>query len=354
MKDLTGTKLKDEVTNLGILENESLHKLERKGFINCIRQIDEQNDHSEALWETLGEILAFTPIGDENITELKNEAKFLTFLSSFLTSAFQRKRSDDEDFVSVIDPSYFKNSLEDCLSDPIRLEHFQRMIKHKCLTWAEFYAIKLLWNNAPDLLIERVENEAKCLDVEFSITETIRLSLLGQIINEISLSHQFNQISGSQQEALLNSSLSFIKWLGWNILKQTLIVRNDLKSINQQVSNFNSGEQFQFYGWILNQIPKSDENEKFLGEIISELHDSLPQDINSTDLKSLVNTLKGHMHQLGWIEVWQFNDIINPLLNSSRAKYDDACNIWLKDLIDYFPRGRNTGLPCSVCRAISG
>ena len=124
-----------------------------------------------------------------------------------------------------------------------------------------------------------------------------------------------------------------------------MIVRNDLKSINQQVSNFNSREQFQFYGWILNQIPKSDENEKFLGEIISELHDSLPQDINSTDLKSLVNTLKGHMHQLGWIEVWQFNDIINPLLNSSRAKYDDACNIWLKDLIDTLEKkGRNGSL----------
>jgi len=334
LKDLSGADLKDKMTELGILENESLHKLEKKGFINYIKEMDGQLTNSEAAWNVVGEILAYGPVGDENITELKGETEFITFLSTFLSSSFQRERTDDEDYVSVIDSCYFKSSLEDCLSEPVRLEQFHRMVKHKCLTWAEFYSIKLLWSNAPEVLIEHIEKVVKDLSDEYSSSETIRLSLLGQIINEISLSQQFGNVNNFQLETLLKSNLSFVKWLGWNTLDQKLKVQSDIEGVSTQVSTFSAKEKVQFYGWVLNRRFKTEENSKLCERLTSELHSSLPSKICNKDLNLLIDSMRGHIKQLGWMELWQFNDTINPLLISSRANYDDACMIWLEDLLN--------------------
>lgn len=334
LRGLAGVDLKSKMTELGILEKESLHKLEKKGFINCVREIGRGLANSESAWNIAGEILAYTPVGDDNLTELKKETKFIVFLSAFLSSSFQRRVTDDDNYVSVIDPRYFKSSLEECLSDPVRLEQFHRMVKHKCITWAEFYAIKLLWDNAPELLIEHIESEISHLNDEFSSVDTIRLSLLGQIINEISLSHQFGNINVYQQEVLLNSNCHFVRWLGWNVIEQKLKTQSDIEAILTQVSTFNSNEQVQFYGWVLNRTSKGEENSEFCEKLTSKLYSSLPLKISNKDLNILIDSMRGHMKQLGWMELWQFNDIINPLLISSRANYDDASKIWLEDLLN--------------------
>jgi len=334
LKGLSRADLKNKMTELGILENESLHKLEKKGFINCLKEIEGQLTNSESAWTIVGEILAYSPVGDDNLTELKSETKLIAFLSAFLSSSFQQEIADDEDNVSVIDPCYFNSSLKDCLSDPIRLEHFHRMVKHKCLTWAEFYTIKLLWNNAPELLIDRIEEEVSYLNGEFSSKETIRLSLLGQIINEISLSQLFGNVNDFQQKALLNSNLPFVRWLGWNIIEQKLQTLNDIEDVSTQVSTFSTEDQIQFYGWALNRMSKREENKELCKKIISKLHSSLPPEVLNEDLSLLIDSMRGHMNKLGWMELWQFNDIINPLLVSASVKFDDASKIWLKDLLD--------------------
>ena len=42
--------------------------------------------------------------------------------------------------------------------------------------------------------------------------------------------------------------------------------------------------------------------------------------------------MRGHMWKLSWTEPWLFQDVINPLLESERAKYDDAAAIWCQEL----------------------
>ena len=44
--------------------------------------------------------------------------------------------------------------------------------------------------------------------------------------------------------------------------------------------------------------------------------------------------MRGHMRQLAWTEPWLFQDVVFPLLQSGRAKFDDACGIWMQELAD--------------------
>ena len=42
--------------------------------------------------------------------------------------------------------------------------------------------------------------------------------------------------------------------------------------------------------------------------------------------------MRGHMLHLAWAEPWLFKDVIYPLLENDRAKFDDACDIWVQEL----------------------
>ncbi|WP_426357423.1 VPA1262 family protein [Pseudocolwellia sp. HL-MZ19] len=334
LKGQAGNDLKNKMSESGTLENDSLHQLEKGGLFNCLGEMDGELGNFTEAWNIIGDILAHSPVGDDNLKGLKNETKFLAFLSDFLSSSFQRETIDNETDISVIDSSYFKSTFKDCLHSGISLHHFQSMVKHKCLTWAEFYTIKFLWCHAPEVLLEHIDREVNWLNEEFSPSETIRLSFLGQIINEISIDYQFNNITDSQRQALLRSNNNFVKWISWNVVEQQLKASSSRTAMFKLISTFSPNEQIQFYGWALNRISKEQKNSELCEKLKTELHQSLPQRLLNDDLELLIDSMRGHMNQLGWMELWQFNDIINPLLTNSRANCDDACKIWIEDLLD--------------------
>lgn len=341
LKGLCSNELKQKMDELDILQNESLDSLSKEGLFNCLNEMEGELSDFMTTWNIIGDILAHTSTGDANVDELQFEPKFLAFLSDFLSCSFQRKPVHDEKEVSVIDPSYFKKTLKELLKSSTQVHHFFQSTKYSILTWAEFYAIKYLWWYAPESLIALVEREVKYLAIEFQPTDTVRLSLLGQVVSEISMCSELGVISERQQKQLFESDISLMNWLGWNTFEQQLQSSNELELTFDGLSNFSYIEKLQFVGWAIHLNARHSNNPKLYESLIVQLNEILPEKIPYHDFELLIESARGHMRQLGWAEPWLFRDIVQPLLNSERVDYEDVCKVWFKDLLELLTQENN-------------
>ncbi|WP_149983169.1 VPA1262 family protein [Pseudoalteromonas rhizosphaerae] len=331
LKGLSGDDLRSEMTAQGILQRESLISLTNTGLFNCLEEIEGELSDFMASWEVIADILAHIPTGDSSIDELKSETKFLAFLSEFLSYSLRKKPSFDHQETSVIAPNYFKQTLHEFIHSSLQIQHFVQSTKYKPLTWAEYYAVKYLWKFSPGALIALVERESKLIATEYQLEDVVRLSILGQVVSEISLSSEFDAISEKQNAALIKSNIAMLKWFGWNSLEQQLQSSVDL-SIDK-LSDLSNSEQLLFLGWAINKNAKNPKNQLFYENQINLLYELLPDQIPFCDLESIIDSLRGHMYQLGWAEPWLFKDVIEPLLHEKRVSFEEVCKIWLEDLI---------------------
>lgn len=206
LKGLSGDSLIKKMNELGLIQNESLHDLPDEGLFLCLTEIDGELTDFMETWKIIGEILARTITGDSNLEKLKFESEFLLFLAKFLSNSFQRNHLNDDSEVSVIDPIYFRKTLGELTQSSIWVRNFFQSTKYSALTWAEFYTIKYLWQYEPKLLIDIAENE---LITEFNSTNIVKLSLLGQIVSEISLSLEFHSVSEENLNVLMASKIAW-------------------------------------------------------------------------------------------------------------------------------------------------
>ncbi|MCG2607874.1 hypothetical protein LZZ98_04890 [Acinetobacter sp. SM34] len=333
LKGLSGDNLIKKMNELGLIQNESLHDLPDEGLFLCLTEIDGELADFMETWKIIGEILARTITGDSNLEKLKFERKFLLFLSKFLSNSFQRNHLNDDSEVSVIDPIYFRKTLVELTQSSIWVRHFFQSTKYSALTWAEFYTIKYLWQYEPKLLIDIAEKE---LVTDFNSTNIVELSLLGQIVSEISLSLEFHSISEENLNVLMASKIALFKWLGWNALEQAILSSSDLTTISDKLSNFKYIEKLHFLAWILNRNSEKTNYLDAYKNILDELWKTFPEQIPYEDLVTFIDAARGHMHKLTWSGMWLFKDIIQPLLDNKRISFNDAWCIWLKDFIEIF------------------
>jgi hypothetical protein len=80
--------------------------------------------------------------------------------------------------------------------------------------------------------------------------------------------------------------------------------------------------------------------------LVAALHEALPTTIPADELRHLVDSLHEHMQHLAWAEPWLFQNVVFPLLRNNRANTDDACEIWVQELVDFV--GARTETPDAV------
>lgn len=333
LKGLCGNELKGKMAELGFLQSESLHGLSKTGLFHCLNEMNGELSAFMAAWEVIGDILAHTSVGDLSMEELQSEINFLSFLSDFLSCSFHRKLNSDEQETSVIDPSYFQKPLKEFIHSSTQIHHFLQLTKYSILTWAEFYAVKYLWRYLPKSLLPLIERESKLLAKEYQPIDAVRLSLLAQAVSEMSLCSEFHGISDKQQEKLIESDIALMNWFGWNSLEQQLLSSPEFELAESKLSDFTYAKQIQFIGWALNRNANNPSNRQFYENLITQLKKLLPAQVPCCDLELLIDSSRGHMHQLGWAEPWLFGDVVEPILNDKRVGFEDVCNIWFRDLI---------------------
>jgi hypothetical protein len=331
LQGLSGDPLKERMTALGLLKDDTLALPETAGLRDCLDQRAGDFAEFTATWEVLGEMLAHSSSGEARFHGLESERGFLEFLARFLDASFNRAHDEVNKELAVIDARFFRESFETLLHSSYRPEHLFHATKYAALTWPEYFTIKFLWWYAPDALLLIAETQMANVPIEPQGLDVVRLSLLSQIVSEISLSVEFD-ISEAQRDRLLQSRNGALQWMGLNAIERALEKPEGFAAAPRVIAAFSYPVQVQALGWMINRAARKPEKAQIYNDLVAALHRTLPTPIPATDLRQLVDSMRGHMRQLGWAEPWLFRDVVSPLLQNDRANTDDACEIWVQEL----------------------
>jgi hypothetical protein len=331
LQGLSGDALKERMATLGLLKDNSLALSETAGLRNCLKQQASDFVDFMATWEVLGEVLAHSRTEDRRFHELESEHGFLKFLARFLEASFDRAHNEVDKELALTDARFFREPVETLLHSPYHPYHLFHATKYAALTWAEHFTIKFLWWYAPDALLAIVETQTAGVPTEPQGPDVVRLSLLSQIVSDISLSVQFD-ISEGQRDRLVRSGNGLLQWMGLNTIEQQLEKPGGLTTVLQLVAAFSYPEQVRALGWMVHRAARNPEKAEIYNGLVAALHKALPTTILADELRCLIDSMRGHMWQLTWAEPWLFQDVVFPLLQNDRANTDDACEIWVQEL----------------------
>jgi hypothetical protein len=331
LRGLSGERLKECMAALDMLENNSLVLPETTGLRNCLDQSAGDFADFTPTWEVLGEVLAHSPTEEGCLREPESKHGFLEFLARFLKASFNRACDQVDKELAVTDARLFREPLETLIHSSYSLDRFFHPTKCVALTWAEYYTIKFLWWYAPSALLAIAEAQAVGVPLEPQAPDAMRLSLLSQIVSEISLSVQFD-ISEGHRDQLVRSGNGLLQWMGLNAIEMQLAKPGGLAKVLQLVTGLTYQERMRALGWMVHRAAGNPKKAEVYNGLVEALHEALPVTIPAGELKRLVDSMRGHMRQLVWTKLWLFQDVVLPLLQSDRAKLDDACEIWVQEL----------------------
>ncbi len=329
LSGLSGDPLKERMALLGLLKDNSLALPEQQGLRNCLdRQAGDFSDFT-ATWEVLSEILAHSRTEDGRFGEFESKHAFMEFLARFLESSFKRAYGDVDKELALTEARLFMEPVETLLASSYHPHHFFHAVKYAALTWPEYYTIKFLWWYAPDALLAIAETQAVGVPTEPQVPDAMRLSLLSQIVSEISLSVQFD-IGEGQRDRLVRSGNGLLQWMGLNAIEMQLEKPGGLATVLQLVTAFAPPERVRALGWMVHHAARNPKKAEIYKGLVAALHEALPPTIPAEELRRLVDSMRGQ--QLAWAEPWLFQDVVYPLLQNDRANTNDACEIWVQEL----------------------
>jgi hypothetical protein len=333
LRGLSGNLLKERMTELELLRDGSLAFFEIGGLLNCLnnQQIGEFTERTQT-WDVLGEMLAHSHIEDYDLRDLEPKRDFLDFLVQYLNASFSRALDLADTALALIEPRFFQEPIDARLHSAYRLHHLFHPIKYTALTWPEYYSIKFLWWFAPNALLTIAETQMASVAMEPQSADAMRLSLLSQVASEISLSVQFG-VNEVQRDLLVRSSNGLLQWMGLNAIEMELEKPKGLTTVLQVVADFTYSEQVRALGWMVHNAERNPQKAAIYKGLVAALHQALPEAISADQLACLINSMRGHMRELAWTEPWLFQDVVFPLLQNNRANTDDACEIWVQELV---------------------
>ena len=346
LRGLAGEVLRERMRSLGLLKGESLVLVDAPGVKGCIERQGGQFDDFSERWNVIGAILAHTPAGDtlQEQTPSSREA-FLAFLARFLGTSFGRSATVDPDVpITHLPARYLKWSFEEFLQAPFRVDQFFHPVKYVALTWAEYFAIKLLWLRDPDSSITIAEQQVIGAALEDRPGNVVRMSLLSQIVSEAALGAQFG-INNTQRDRLISISLGLLRWLGLNALRSRLTTLDAVPAVVAYISSFSRHDRLQVLGWLTNAFATRPADEAIFRGLVDALLKVVPPHLAADDIDELVESLVCGRRGLARCEPWLFQQLIRPLLDGGRADADELCRIWVDEMLTYFddtPEGHAT------------
>jgi len=341
LQGLSGNPLKEKMAALDLLKDESLALPETASLGNYLNQQASSFEHFTENWKLLGEVLAHSHMGDCNFQEFGSKPSFLVFLAQFIEISFNRAHDELNKELVTMDAQLFRTPIETLLYSSYHPERLCHVTKYTVLTWAEYFAIKFFWLNAPNALLRIAETQMSKVPEEPQGQDAVRLSLLSQIVSEIGLSVQFN-ILEVQRDCLLLSSNGLLQWMGLNALEMQLEKSGGLDTVLQRLATFAYPERVRALGWMVNHAASDPSRAEVYNGLVVALHEALPATIPKAELKHLIDSMRGHMQQLSRTEPWLFQDVVFPLLQNERANTDDACGIWVHELVAWLePKLKN-------------
>lgn len=332
LRGLSGDSLKEQMATLKFLKDNSIFLPEMPNLHNFLSHQGGSFSGFTSTWEVLGELLAHSRTEASDLNKLMSTEGFLEFLEQFLQSSFSRANNYDGKDLYLMDPQFFQEPIEVLLQRLYFIESFASTLKYETLTWSEFFAIKLLWKYSPETLLTIFGDQVADVPMEPQNSDVVRLSLLSQIIGVISLSVLFD-INERQRDLLLHSSNGLLHWMGLNAIEMQLKKPEGLGTVLGLLDPFPYPEKVRALGWMIQHVAENPGKVEIYNGLVDALLKALPSPTSAEDLRNLVDSMRGHMWQLARSGPWLFQDVVNPLLQKSQASYDDASDIWFRELV---------------------
>lgn len=342
LAELSGSKLKSTIENLGLLSQNNLHLKKTNNFIAGIFTNTTQRVFAEE-WPIVAELLAHSYVGSGYHSELDKLPCFLKNLRIFLKASIQRPVNlIDSQQTTVANSNLLTVSLEKLLQSPCRLDNLYHIERHRQINYSEYFAIVFLWHHDPKSLIHIAEKEFANLPSTPDISDVIKIDFLNQVIHYIAMAGACS-ISDLELSTLLKSQQALFKWMGFLTLERIFIESQNPEPIFDHLKLLTKRNQILFLEWMISKThPTSQNFEKFSTLLIPKLFALLPAKINFEQQTKLTKLLRRHSINLMEADTWFFNFIMLPLLNEKRIRIKDLSAIWLGDLLEFInPRNKD-------------
>lgn len=336
LRGIHGEQLRARLAELGLLEGESLRIPKTLRVAEMVDVLFKGEYSSKQIWEVVAEIFARTPHGESLFNSAcEQKSQLIDLLDGVLKHAFSRVSdvARDTSFDSV-QPQLFQQDLESFLRGSYSHEQFRHRIKYQALTWSDVYAVKILWEAAPEKLIKLSERFAASLDKEDHHQDAVKLSLLSQIVGEVSLTIALG-IAKAQRESLLRSTNGLFKWMGLASLKEESKDEKGARLVVARLASFDRQTSIRLMCWLLSGLKWKQGCVNSVNIVRQALYNALPPTLDKNEAEFLVGSLRGHMRELAWSEPWLFSEVILPLLEGGRLTPEMLCSTWMKELFSY-------------------
>ena len=80
----------------------------------------------------------------------------------------------------TVHPRHFQETIDALLYSSDRSENYHYPVKYVQLSWSEYYAIRILWACAPDILVEVMEARIEAMDPQALDPSDVALAALSQ------------------------------------------------------------------------------------------------------------------------------------------------------------------------------
>lgn len=337
LRGLSREGLRERMRVLGFLQGDSLTIKDAPGFVGCIHLLKapEFTQCAES-WEIMAWLQACTSTGNEVVgAESSQDQGSQSFLARFLETRFDRALpASSPKTITHTSSAFLLNTLEELLRTNYWVERMCDVAKPAALEWTDFFAIRILWAHSPDVLISLMERRVTpSLDDE-NPAHTLSLCVLSQILSEIGLGVMF-ALTERQRQRLLTSSLGVLRWMGLNALERRISQPEGLNVLIRGVSSLVYEERVLALGWMVARFDQARMEAATIQGLIEALWNVLPPTLSKSDLELMIRAMRCHRHRLGQCEPQLFQAVLRPLLEQRRVTSDDACEIWMSELMAY-------------------
>lgn len=279
-------------------------------------------------WNAFGTLLAHIPgggywydVGSRNISSTLVD-KLLVYLNPARKNALGLRNKN-----TVLD---LKRYLDISFEKLICNEHPERIFQYEPneISYADYFAIKILWRLSSETLIEWLENQL----LQFNYKNCRQRALITDALRYISM--DFDCLDN--WIALFKSQHHFLQWIGiMKIFSLFFDDRIDEEKVCQIIYEHPTIDKSKILLWFIREsVFRQDKfHSLFLSKFIESLNKS---SINKERLEEILNILRGRLGKLYHEYCWVLKSILEPMIENKLITYYQIMDIWLKDLDGYW------------------
>lgn len=338
LRDTTVDNLKRFLLNSSYVENFEFKYCVSEGLNRCQGVIKDFKDDFRFVWRVLAEIIGRSHIEDNKFECVNADGDFVKYLLEFVRESVESGIVEVKDGIEVLDCSYFEKDEISLWNINLNLEYLGVGNRMKCVSFAEYFAIRILWEKSPLELLKIIEDQVDyLLECERNECEDgnyiLRRVIISQVVSVIVFSIVIVGTDKKQRLALLQSQVGLFQWLGVNAIEKTICDSKQLSLINEISSVFDKNKMMCVWIWLIKRRVHDVRRRELFKEMVKKFLNFLPKSIDEVSFKMMVTVLSGG-GDLCQLDKWIYNEILLPLLIESRLTCDQVSTMWMREVLD--------------------